>query len=86
MDYQFHPRWRAHVSALFVGHQEEQVATNRRQRLEHYTTVDASLTWQMTKHFQLYGRVENLFNRRYSEVFGFPAPGTLFFIGGKLEL
>lgn len=83
---QFHPRWRLQLGALLVGHQEEQVATNSRQRVEHYATVDASLTWQVTKHLELYGRVENLFDRRYSEVFGFPAPGTLFFIGGRLEI
>ena len=48
--------------------------------------MDASLTVQVTEDLQLYGRIENLLDRHYAEVLGFPAAGTLFFVGAKTEL
>lgn len=86
LDYDFLTRWRLNLNATVVDHREESRATNKRERTKGYTTLDGSLTFQATKQFQVYGRIENLFDRHYSEVLGFPAPGTLFFIGGKVEL
>lgn len=85
LDYEFLTRWRLHLSTTLVDHREESRGTNKRERTKGYATVDAALTVQATDHLQLYGRIENLFDRHYSEVLGFPAPGTLFFIGGKVE-
>lgn len=86
LDYDFLTRWRLNLNATVVDHREESRATNKRERTKGYTKLDGSLTFQATKHFQVYGRIENLFDRHYAEVLGFPSPGTLFFIGGKLEL
>ena len=86
VDYDVLQRWRLNLHALLVSHQEESVGANNRQRVKAYSRVDGSLTCQITKQLQLYGRVENLLDRRYSEVLGFPAPGTLVFIGGIIEL
>ncbi len=86
LDYDFLSRWQLHLEALQVGHTEESVATNRRQRVKHYLVVDGALTFRATDHFQLYGRVENLLDEKYHEVLGFQTPGTLFFIGGKVEM
>jgi outer membrane cobalamin receptor len=33
----------------------------------------AGAAWKITRQIELFGRVENLFDRRYEEVFGFPA-------------
>ena len=86
LDYDFLKRWRLNLNATVVDHREESVATNRRMRTKGYAKFDGSLTFQATDDFQLYGRIENLFDRHYSEVLGFPAAGTLFFIGGKVEI
>ncbi|MDP3723278.1 MAG: TonB-dependent receptor [Candidatus Omnitrophota bacterium] len=86
LDYEFLTRWRLNLDATLVDHREESRATNKRERTKGYATVDAALTVQATDRLQLYGRIENLFDRHYSEVLGFPAPGTLFFIGGKVEI
>jgi vitamin B12 transporter len=86
VEYAFWQRWRLNLRTTLVSHQEESTATNARRRVKAYGTVDAGLTVQVTKALSVYGRIENLFNRRYSEVLGFPAPGTLFFIGGKVEM
>jgi vitamin B12 transporter len=31
--------------------------------------------WKVTKGIELFGRIENLFDRRYEEILGFPALG-----------
>ncbi len=46
-----------------------------------YTKLDLGLRWQVTRNFELYGRVENLTGENYEEVFGFPALGRFFAAG-----
>lgn len=86
VDYAFLERWHLNFDATLVDHQEESRATNRRERTKGYAKLDVVLSFQPTERLTLYGRVENLLDRHYSEVLGFPAPGTLFFIGGKIEI
>jgi len=86
VDYDFLKRWRLNLHANLVDNREESRGTNKRERTKGYTKIDGSLTFQATKHFEVYGRIENLFDRQYQEVLGFPSPGTLFFIGGKIEI
>jgi len=50
-----------------------------------YCKADCSLSYDITKHYQVFGRIENLFDADYMEVAGYPEPGALFFIGGKLR-
>jgi outer membrane receptor protein involved in Fe transport len=33
----------------------------------------AGAAWKVTRRFELFGRIENLLDRKYEEVFGFPA-------------
>ena len=35
----------------------------------------AGAAWKLIRQVELFGRVENLFDRRYEEAFGFPALG-----------
>ena len=86
VDYGFLERWQLHLDAMVVSTREESVATNRRLPTKGYKTVDAVLSFNATEHLTLYGRIENLFDRQYQEVLGFPSPGMLFFIGGKIEI
>jgi vitamin B12 transporter len=55
--------------------------TSTRVRVPGYTKLDLALRWQATKHFELYGRVENLLDENYEEVYGFPALGRFFGAG-----
>jgi outer membrane cobalamin receptor len=40
-----------------------------------YAVWHAGAAWKLTKAVELFGRVENLFDRRYEEAFGFPSLG-----------
>lgn len=86
VDYDFLTRWRLHVSGLYLSPQEEQIASHNRQILKDYQVVDAALSFQATRHVQLYGRIENVFHQLYREVWGFSSPRTLFFVGAKVTL
>jgi len=86
VDYNFLERWQLHLDAAVVSTREESVATNRRLPTKGYNTVDGVLSVKVTDRLTLYGRVDNMFDRHYSEVLGFPAAGTLFFVGGTLDI
>ena len=40
-----------------------------------YGVWNAGASWRITRQVELFGRIENLLNREYEEVFGFPALG-----------
>lgn len=51
--------------------------------MEDYTTVDLSCLYKITDRFQILGRIENLLDEEYQEVYGFAVPGRSFYAGGK---
>jgi outer membrane receptor protein involved in Fe transport len=40
-----------------------------------YNTASAGGSWSLARGLSIFGRVTNLFDREYEEIFGFPAPG-----------
>lgn len=40
-----------------------------------HATASAGMSWQVARRVTIFGRVTNIFDRRYEEIFGFPAPG-----------
>jgi vitamin B12 transporter len=40
-----------------------------------YGVWNAGASWRLSRQLEVYGRIDNLFARRYEEVFGFPALG-----------
>ena len=49
--------------------------------LKDYTLVNLGADFRITKALQVYGRVENLFDVRYQEAFGFNAPDRAAYLG-----
>jgi vitamin B12 transporter len=47
--------------------------------------VNLAVSYDITKNFQLFGRVENLLDKEYEEAKGFGTPGLSFFGGIKLS-
>jgi len=58
---------------------------SRRVKLDQYTLVNLAVSYDITKNFQLFGRVENLLDKEYEEAKGFGTPGLSFFGGIKLS-
>ncbi|HWL70015.1 MAG TPA: TonB-dependent receptor [Geminicoccus sp.] len=54
--------------------------------LDSYTLVDLFGAYALTDRVELYGRVENLFDESYEEVFSYSAPGIAFYAGMRVSL
>ena len=54
-------------------------------RLHDFTLVNLNATWRLTRHVELYGRVENLTDQDYQEVFSFRTPGRTAFGGARFR-
>jgi vitamin B12 transporter len=50
-----------------------------------YTKLDLGLSCDVCKHFTIFGRVENLLDERYEEIYGYPALGRTFWAGGTAK-
>jgi vitamin B12 transporter len=53
-------------------------------RLPSYTLVNLGADWKVTNTVQIYGRVENLLDQNYEEVFTYRAPGRGGYFGARL--
>jgi outer membrane receptor protein involved in Fe transport len=49
-----------------------------------YTRMDAGFSYRLPRGVEIYGRVNNLLNRKYEETFGYPALQAIFTGGVKL--
>lgn len=74
----FHPResWLLQMTARFVGARDDvDPLTFGRARNPGFLEVDLAGQWSIDDRFTPYARVENVADREYDEVLGFPAPG-----------
>jgi vitamin B12 transporter len=53
--------------------------------LKGYTLVNLNAAYDITPHVQVYGRVENLFDANYQEVFGYQTPGRAAYGGARVK-
>jgi vitamin B12 transporter len=54
--------------------------------LPDYTIVNLSATYQIIPQIKLYGRIDNLFNKYYEEVYGYGTPGFSGYMGLTLSI
>jgi vitamin B12 transporter len=76
----------AHLGAVYVGKRDDlnfNAFPASRVTLGSYTLVNAGASFEVLPHFRVFGRVENVFDREYEEVFGFGTPGRAFYAGAR---
>jgi len=78
---------RTTVEAKFVNAREE---LNRNFfgpnfDIEDYSFVNIAAEYEINPHLSIFGRIDNLTNEHYAEVFGFPALGRAAYGGMKLR-
>jgi vitamin B12 transporter len=73
------------VEAKFVNAREEINFGFPNFDIEDYSFVNIAAEYDVTPHFSVFGRIDNLTNEHYSEVFGFPALGRAAYGGVKLR-
>jgi len=78
-------RLRTVVEAKFVNAREELNFGGPNFDIEDYSFVNIAAEYEVNQHFSIFGRIDNLTNEQYSEVFGFPALGRAAFGGVKVR-
>ena len=49
--------------------------------LKSFTLVNLAGSWNVTEHIEVFGRIENLADETYQEVYGFNTPGRAAYAG-----
>jgi vitamin B12 transporter len=79
----------ATVTVRYNGRQRDYAFNSDFSRLlvdmKAYTLVNLNATYDIGRHVQVFGRVENLFDEKYQEVFTFATPGRAAYGGVKLK-
>ncbi len=73
------------VEAKFVNAREELNFGAPNFDIEDYSFVNIAAEYEVNPHFSIFGRIDNLTNEHYSEVFGFPALGRAAYGGVKVR-
>ncbi len=76
---------RTTAEAKFVSAREELNFGGPNFDIEDYSFVNFAAEYAVNPHFTIYGRVDNLTNEHYAEVFGFPALGRAAFGGVRVK-
>jgi vitamin B12 transporter len=74
---------RANLEARFVGQRYND--TSNAEVLPHFYVWNASFTYDVNKTIQVYGRADNIFNRKYEEVLFFGTPIRSVFGGVRVN-
>ena len=76
---------RTTVEAKFVNAREELNFGGPNFDIEDYSFVNIAAEYEINRHLSIFGRIDNLTNEHYAEVFGFPALGRAGYGGVKLR-
>ncbi|MEP6710018.1 MAG: TonB-dependent receptor [Verrucomicrobiota bacterium] len=76
---------RTTAEAKFVNAREELNFGGPNFDIEDYSFVNFAAEYEINAHFSIFGRIDNLTNEHYAEVFGFPALGRAAYGGVKLH-
>ena len=76
---------RTTIAAKFVNAREEINFGGPNFDIEDYSFVNVAVEYEINPHLSIFGRIDNLTNEHYAEVFGFPALGMAAYGGVKLR-
>ena len=83
--YLWYKKLRTTIEAKFVNAREELNFGGPNFDIEDYSFVNFAAEYEVNPHLSIFGRIENLTNEHYSEVFGFPALGRAAYGGMKVR-
>jgi len=56
---------------------------NVQRRLSSYSTVDLAVSYPVTSHLTVRGRIANLFDKDYETAYGYQTPGREYYLNGS---
>ena len=78
-------RLRTTAEAKFVNAREELNFGGPNFDIEDYSFVNIAVEYEVNPHLSIFGRIDNLTNEHYAEVFGFPALGRAAYGGVRVR-
>ena len=76
---------RTTIAAKFVNAREEINFGGPNFDIEDYSFVNVAAEYEINPHLSIFGRIDNLTNEHYAEVFGFPALGRAIYGGMRVR-
>ena len=76
---------RTTIEAKWVNAREELSFGAPNFDIEDYSFLNVAAEYEINPHMSIFGRLDNVTDEHYSEVFGFPALGTAAYAGMKLR-
>jgi Outer membrane cobalamin receptor protein len=88
LDWGFLPKANLHAGVTYVGKRKDVFYDSSTWMSENvtdkgYTTARLAASYDVTKNFQIFGRIENLFDKHYQEIYGYKTLGRSFYAGIK---
>ena len=83
--YLWYKRLRTTAEAKFVNAREELNFGGPNFDIEDYNFVNIAAEYEINSHLSIFGRIDNVTNEHYAEVFGFPALGRAAYGGVKVR-
>jgi vitamin B12 transporter len=84
VSYLWWKKLRTTVAAKFVNAREELNFGGPNFDIEDYSFVNCAAEYEVNSHLSIFGRIDNLTDEQYAEVFGFPALGRAAYGGVKV--
>ena len=87
-DYDINERANVHLGVLIVGKRENtdfSTFPSTRVTLNRYEVVNLAASYRVLSNLQIFGRIDNLFDKSYEEVLGFGTPGVSAYAGIRLS-
>jgi len=77
-------RWNWNVNGMYVGERSDSNGGTR-VLLADYVLVNTAVTCNLTQNWQILGRIDNVFNEKYEEVFGYGVAPISAYAGATLR-
>ncbi len=84
LNWQFLEKGNFDLGITYVGKRKDYTPYPVRGTNKAYTKVDISASYEFAGGFRLFGRIDNLLDKKYQEVYGYAAPGASFYAGVKI--
>jgi vitamin B12 transporter len=89
LNYKFSSRFNVNADFVYVGKREDinfSVYPSTRVQLAPYDLLNVSLSYKLSEVVRFYGRIENLFDEKYEDVYGYGTPGRAGYVGITLNV
>ncbi|MFH1441679.1 MAG: TonB-dependent receptor [Candidatus Omnitrophota bacterium] len=83
VDWAFLPKANLNLGMNYVGKRRDSDYNTVSDKA--YTIFRTAAYYDITKNFQIFGRIENLFDKKYQEVYGYETLGRSFYAGVKAD-